>query len=135
MNEKLRPYAPVILRLGAAAVFLWFGVSQILNPVEWTGWLPSYAGNFGIEPDNLVLFNGFFETAFGTLLFLGFYTRIAAGLLALHMAHILTVVGYGEIGVRDFALFSAALSAAFYGADFLTIDGFLKSREEKRWNI
>src|SRR3989344_4117998 len=117
MEDKAKKYAPTVVRIGIAIVFLWFGLSQFINPSEWTGWLPGYTRALPASATTLVVLNGLLETIFGALLLVGFYTRLAAVLLSLHMAHIITVVGYGEIGVRDFGIFVGVLSAAFFGAD------------------
>lgn len=130
-SNGLRKYAPVILRVGLALVFLWFGIEQVFYPYEWTGWLPEYARALPFQPTTLVFLNGLFETIFGALLFAGLYTRLAASLLSLHMAHIVTVVGYGEIGVRDFALFTGVVTEAFFGADEFTADAFFARRKSR----
>ncbi len=129
MSEKLKTYAPAVIRIGVALVILWFGIEQLINASDWTGWLPSYSKALPFSPVTLVHLNGIFETIFGALLFFGLFTRTAAALLALHMAHIITVVGYGEIGARDFAIFAGALSAAFNGADKLCLDSLFSKRE------
>ncbi|MEK7614248.1 MAG: DoxX family membrane protein [Patescibacteria group bacterium] len=134
MTEKLKQLAPIVVRIGVALVFVWFGLEQLTNVSDWTGWLPNYARSLPISPETLVYVNGVFETALGLLLLTGLYTRLAASLFALHMAHIITVVGYGEIGVRDFAIFMATLSTAFHGADGFSLDYFF-SRKDKGQNL
>lgn len=58
----------------------------------------------------LILGNAIFELLFGVALLLGLYTRLVAGILTLHLAHIVTIVGYNAIGVRDFGLTLAMFS-------------------------
>ncbi len=130
MAEKGKSYAPVVLRLGMALVFLWFGVSQLLDASNWTGWLPEYAANLPLGAETLVYLNGAFETLFGSLLLLGLGTRLAAILLSVHMAHIISVVGYSEIGVRDFGIFVAAVAVALNGADKLSLDQRVRQKNE-----
>ena len=131
MFRQLQAFGPLVVRVGAAAVLIWFGVEQLTNSSEWIGWLPSYATRF-IAPETLILVNGTFETAFGLALLAGFHTRIAAGFLSLHMIHILTVVGYGEIAVRDFGLFAAILSVFLTGSDRFTFDYYREKRRIER---
>ena len=69
----------------------------------------------------MLSFNALFELVFGFLLLFGWQTRIAALLLALHLFDIMYVVGYGEIGVRDFGLAIATLVVFMNGPDLLCI--------------
>lgn len=133
--EKNQKYGSVIIRIGISLVFLWFGISQLYDPSSWTAFVPDYATNMiPVAATTLVFLNGLFEVVFAGLLITGFFTRISALLLALHMAHIITVVGYNEIAVRDFGIFMGALSVFFTGPDFLTIDNRIKNSEVARVN-
>ncbi|MEK7176756.1 MAG: DoxX family protein [Patescibacteria group bacterium] len=125
-------YASRVLRIGTALVFIWFGFEQLTNVNEWTGWLPSYTSGFPISATTLVYINGAFETIFGLLLLVGLYTKLSASLLALHMAHIISVVGYGEIGVRDFAIFVAVLSVALSSSHDFSLDTFFSRRKTEQ---
>ena len=115
-------YAPSLLRYGMAAVILWFGLAQLLNASQWTAYVPdSITGMTGMSAIVLVYFNAVFELVFGVLLVFGWQTRIVAFLLAIHLFDIMYVVGYGEIGVRDFGLAVATLVVAMNGTDPLCI--------------
>ncbi len=57
----------------------------------------------------------------------GLLTRIAAFILALHLAIITIELGYGETAVRDFGLTFATLSIALGGPDQWSLD-------QKLWN-
>jgi uncharacterized membrane protein YphA (DoxX/SURF4 family) len=70
----------------------------------------------------LIYFNGWFELVFGLALFVGFYTRLSAFLIAIHLLHITITVGYSAIGVRDFGLAISALSVFLSGSDIWSID-------------
>ncbi|PIQ66626.1 MAG: hypothetical protein COV96_00560 [Candidatus Zambryskibacteria bacterium CG11_big_fil_rev_8_21_14_0_20_42_18] len=126
----MKQYASAILRIGVASVFIWFGFQQLSNTYEWIGWLPEYASALPFSATTLVYINGVFEVVFGFLLLLGLFTRVSASLLALHMTHIISVVGYGEIGVRDFGIFMATLSLAFSGVPNFSLDLFFKNRQQ-----
>jgi len=115
-DTKMRAAAPAILRVGLSLVILWFGYVQVAHTADWIGMVPDYAVKLlPLPPEALVLGNGIFELVFGFALLLGVYTRLVAGILTLHLAHILTVVGYNPIGVRDFGLMLAMLSVFLYG--------------------
>lgn len=126
--NNLKEYAPVILRVSVSFVFLWFGLSQILNPSGWTRMIPEYV-SFLASPLTLVYINGVFEVLLALLLVMGYKIRIVSGLLFLHLLHIVTVVGYGPTGARDFALSLATLSIFFNGIDNLSLDSFLMKRK------
>lgn len=126
----MKQYAPATLRIGVASVFIWFGLEQLTNTYEWIGWLPEYASSLPFSATTLVYINGVFEVVFGSLLLLGLFTRTSAMLLALHMAHIISVVGYGEIGVRDFGIFMATLSLAFSGVSNFSLDSFFRNQQK-----
>jgi uncharacterized membrane protein YphA (DoxX/SURF4 family) len=115
-------YAPSLLRYGMSAVILWFALAQLFNAAEWLAYVPdSITKMTGISAITLVYFNAIFELIFGVLLVFGWQTRIVAFLLAVHLFDIMYVVGYGEIGVRDFGLAVATLVVSMNGADPLCI--------------
>ena len=103
-----------LLRLGLAALFLWFGFSQLLDSLNWVSWVPEWAVNlFHMPPAMIVLFNGSFEAVAGSLLALNIWTRWAALLLALHLAVLVFDIGPNPIGVRDFAIMTATFALVF----------------------
>jgi uncharacterized membrane protein YphA (DoxX/SURF4 family) len=112
----------LILRLGLAALYLWFGLSQVIQPTDWVSWLPVWTERLPVGPTVIVIANGAFETVFGLFLAVGFQTRFAAALLALHLYFITYEIGYNAVGVRDFAIATATLAVAFLGADRFTMD-------------
>jgi uncharacterized membrane protein YphA (DoxX/SURF4 family) len=123
--EKLKIFAPTFLRISMSVVILWFGIQQVTDPTSWLGFLPSWTTSLPISQIHLVYFNGTFEIVFGTFLLLGFYVRIVALLLALHLFDIAYVVGYDAIGVRDFGLALSTTAIFLYGADVFSLDTIL----------
>jgi uncharacterized membrane protein YphA (DoxX/SURF4 family) len=130
LSEKARAWAPVVLRLGLVILFLWFGLSQVTDPAGWTSWVPGWAHSLPVPATTLVLLNGGFETVLGVALLLGYWTRIVAGLLTLHLLFIAYEVGYNDIGVRDFCLAIATAAVALYGGDRYSLDARQKSITE-----
>lgn len=129
MDNK-KQWAPVVVRIGISLVYLWFGTSQIMDPTMWISWLPDYTESFPVSAKTLVLLNGIFEVVAAIFLLLGAYTRIAAGLLALHAIHIVFTVGYGPIGVRDFGIMASVISVFLNGPDKLCLDQKLRKPKE-----
>ncbi len=124
--EKMSKYAPVVVRVGISLVVLWFGTQQVLDTESWTRLIPEWAtATSGMSAATLVYINGVFELIFGTLLLLGLFTRVVAGLIALHMIHITFTVGYNGVGVRDFGLTMAAISVFLGGVDACCLDRYL----------
>lgn len=122
MNKNLSKYAPLILRVGLASVFIWFGLNQFIDQSMWVSFIPASITNMtGISAETLVVLNGIFEVFMASLLSFGIYTRLVASLLFVHMFAIIGDVGLSAIGVRDVGLMFALLSIAFYGPDEYSI--------------
>lgn len=120
LTSLLKQYAPSVLRLGMVAVILWFSLQQFMHADVWTAYVPdSMTALTHLGATTLVYFNAVFELVFGILLVVGWQTRIVALLLSLHLFDIMWVVGYGEIGVRDFGLAIATLAVCMHGPDVL----------------
>ena len=113
MPTTQHEWGVLILRLGLAILFLWFGFSQLLDGLNWVSWVPEWAVNFlHIPPAMIVLANGSFEVVAGSLLALNIWVRWAALLLALHLFVLIIDIGPTAIGVRDFAIMMATLALA-----------------------
>lgn len=129
----MKMHAPAVLRIGLALVFLWFGYMQLANTQMWIGLIPEWVtGMSGLEAATLVRFNGAFEIVFGLCLLAGFYTRIVALFLALHMIHVfLTILmaqGLNGIAIRDFGLVVAAVTLFMLGEHGWSVDNCLPTR-------
>jgi len=119
--RKLQGYAPMVLRYGMAAVYLWFGISQLTNPANFLGYLPQFIFSSPYATA-FVIANGVFEVIAGGLLVAGKFTRIVAALLALHLAAIAIELGYGDVAVRDVGLMLATAAIALHGPDKWCVD-------------
>src|SRR3989344_3488133 len=108
----------LILRLSMAAVYLYFGFSQLFDGINWVGMVPEWAINLvHLPPAMLVLSNGLMEVVLGTLLAIGVLVRPVAIILAIHLLVIASGFGLTPAGVRDFGLTIATLSLAFLGQE------------------
>lgn len=108
----------VVLRVGLALVFIWFGSQQVLHPDKWVAFLPSWKFLYSIPaltPVKIVLINGIFEIVAAVLLILNRFTRIVALLLAVHLAGIAWSIGINATGVRDIGLTVATFSLFLLG--------------------
>lgn len=115
----------VILRWSWALLFVWFGTQQLMNPSQWTAFLPSFTGYLPVPAEMLIQLNGWVELCLAALLFAGAYMRFASIILAAHLAGIAISVG-GAIGVRDAALAAVGVSLALGEPDAWTLDAKFK---------
>ena len=121
--KSLEKYSGTVLRFGISVVMLWFGTQQFLYTDHWTAYVPdSVVAMSGLSAVVFVHINAVFELVFGFLLVFGWQTRLCALLLTLHLLDIMWVVGYGEIGVRDFGLAVATFVIFMNGSDLLCLD-------------
>ena len=144
--EKNQKYSATIIRVGIAFVLLWFGINQLVNPESFLGYMPHWLyphahdaqmqhehpmqlmHNIPIPSAHTVLMgNGIVDATIGLLLLVGFYTRIAAFIAALHLLGIAISLGYNDIAIRDIGLAIMAASLVFSGAGPLSFD----SRQKK----
>jgi uncharacterized membrane protein YphA (DoxX/SURF4 family) len=126
MNISFEIRGTTFLRIGIAFVIIWFSLQQFIQPNMWVGFIPDSIIKISpVGPITLVHLNGALELVFGLSLMFGFFTRISALVLALHMADITYVVGYNSIGVRDFGLMIAVIAIFLNGTDYTTLDQIL----------
>ncbi len=111
-------YSPLVLRLGLAFVFVWFGWSGIFNTELWTGLVPAWTGDIA-PAATLVKIHGLVELTFGLLLAFGVYTRLSAFILCVSLVHT-TFLLSGPTMVRDIGLSIALLSVVFSAENVYT---------------
>lgn len=120
-TQAWRGYAPIVVRLGMSAVFLWFGVSQVFSAEEFMGYLPSFLLLSGYAK-HAIIANGVLEIVLGGLLAAGLFVRPAALLLSLHLLSIIITLGYNDIAVRDAGLLLMTVSIFLGGNDKWCLD-------------
>jgi uncharacterized membrane protein YphA (DoxX/SURF4 family) len=119
MNLKLNKeeIGVYILRLGLATVFLYFGISQILDQSKWIYFVPDRFLNFYINEvlkSKLVFINGIFDTLIALSLISGLFIRIFSILGFIHLISItIFSLGFEPSGIRDLGLAFAMLSLFF----------------------
>lgn len=104
-------YSQLAIRIGIAAVFLWFGVDKFIHPQYWLdAWVPHavqlFASSVHVAPRDLINLIGIFEVLVALSLLTGFFVRYfafaATGFLVLNFAfngiHIETVRDLGLLG-------------------------------------
>ena len=115
--DKYKDYAPVVVRVVIALVFLWFGFNLVLDTENWLGWLPQWAFALPISSELFLQLNGIFQAVFGAVLISGYFTRISALLLSLHLFGIAVNLGYNDIFIRDLGMSLITFGVFLHGPD------------------
>lgn len=129
-NSISKNFAPLMLRLSLAGVFFWFGINQILNSHNWVYYLPDFVLKLPADPTLFVFLNGTLEVILGLFLVLGFFTRLSALVLGLHLLAIAVTMGMSAIAVRDAGLGFACLSICLQGSGGIAVDSYIKKLKE-----
>ena len=111
-----------ILRISLSLVFLYFGISQIISPGNWAGFIPSFLSNWIFSANNLVVFNGILEITLGLFLIMGLYTKFSSFVLSIHLFFIALSMGFSPLGVRDLGLSLATFVVFLNGIDRYCLD-------------
>lgn len=110
-------YGHLIVRLGAAALFLTFGVWEAMQPSYWIGFVPSFASSLA-DPHFIVVVHGVALLLIGILFATNTavrYTAVAATLVLLCIVITMYLEsGFNDLVVRDgaIAIFVASLMFA-----------------------
>lgn len=118
MFQSLR-YSNLFLRLGLAAVFIWFGVDKFLHPEYWlSAWVPqnilSFALKIGVSGTDVVYASGVFELLVGASILSNIFIKIFSVLALVFLVTVLFTFGISEVLVRDIGLMGGFLSLLFW---------------------
>jgi len=106
-----------ILRFGLSIVFLYFGISQILDQSRWIYLVPDRFFNFYINEvlkSKLVFVNGIFDIVVALSLLSGIFLKIFSILGFIHLISItIFSLGFTPSGIRDLGLAFAVLALFF----------------------
>ncbi|MFQ5847810.1 MAG: DoxX family membrane protein [Candidatus Methylomirabilales bacterium] len=101
----------LVVRVGLAVVFLWFGVDKFVTPEAWIGWIPSWLYRLIREWQNPFLYLlGAGEVMIGLAFLTGWYLRVAATAASVFLAAVILSSPFSDITVRDIGLLGAAVS-------------------------
>lgn len=118
MVQSLR-YSNLFLRLGLAAVFIWFGVDKFINPEYWlSAWIPQsivlIASKIGISGVNIVYVSAIFELLVGASILSNIFIKVFSVLAIIFLATILLFFGVSEVLIRDLGLIGGFLALLFW---------------------
>ncbi len=108
-----------VLRFSFVALFVWFGVMQLIQPGDWIGYLPTWTDHIPVPGEMIVMLNGWFEVVAAAMLAAGVFPRAIAGFLAVHLFGIAVTAG-GATGVRDLALGMMGVAIMFLPQESLS---------------
>jgi|GEM_PF-1298652 len=108
-NMKLK----YILQIGLALVLIYAGVSALLYPSDWIGFVPAWVQNFGLSVPAFLHLHSIAELILGLWLLSNIKLRIAAFFAFLDLLAIIVFSGFSRaalsITFRDFGLLAIAL--------------------------
>jgi hypothetical protein len=111
MQLKFGPH--VVLIIGLAFVFGYFGIDKLITPLVWIGWIPLWMeGLLGMTRETWLSIIGIGEIFLAVLLLIPhlLVRKVAAALSTLHLLGILTQTGWNDVAVRDIGLLAAAVA-------------------------
>ncbi|HUY24566.1 MAG TPA: hypothetical protein VMV09_04590 [Candidatus Saccharimonadales bacterium] len=111
--ESIRAWAPTAARVSLGLVLLWFGMHELTQPGQWTGYVPiiSQTSHLALA---LVLIHGWLLSLLGLALTLGVAAQLAAAVSALMLLEIVVALsftgGVSDIVARDLGVFGLAVA-------------------------
>ncbi len=107
---SLAAHSGIVLRLGLAFVFGWFGVDKFMTPSAWYGWIPPWLSF--VPQDAFLYVLGALEVIAALLLVGGRFVRFASLGCAALLISVVMNFGINEITVRDIGLIAMSLALA-----------------------
>lgn len=118
----------LVARLGLGFVLIWFGVGELWQPAQWTGYIPGFLHALPQTP--MILVHGYVLFAVGALLVLGLWTRpmaIVSCLILLSIVGTLMLNGGGtSLYIRDIGLLALSVTVALESLEAYTLDDVLR---------
>ena len=107
------------LRLGLAAVFLWFGIDKFIHPAYWiNAWVPAgfldFLSRFRLDGNQFIFLMGIFEVLVGTSLLTGVLMKLFSFLAIIFLVSIFFTAPFNEVIIRDFGLLGGFLAILFW---------------------
>jgi uncharacterized membrane protein YphA (DoxX/SURF4 family) len=116
--ETVRAWAPTAARVSLGLVLLWFGMHELVQPSQWTGYVPIISPTSHLALA-MVLLHGWLLSVLGVALVLGVGTQVVAGVSALLLLEIVLSLsftgGVSDIVARDLGV--CGLAVAVFASD------------------
>ena len=123
---RLQRARHLLMRITLGFILAWFGVQQVLNPSEWTDFIPAIiSGHSPIAAVDLILLHGIFLLVAATGIILGLFfvgsCLMAAGIFFEIILVLLLNGNNGSLIVRDVGLLALAIALALDPVQFLKV--------------
>lgn len=117
--KRFAKHYPLVMRVFLGFVLLWFGISEILDPKYWSGYVPGVIEKiYPLNLDMLVQIHGLVLFLLSLALFFRFYIRFSGFIVFLVLLSIIfgliASAGFNEIVVRDIGILGLALAIWLY---------------------
>jgi len=111
--------AQLVLRIGLAIVFLWFGIDKFIQPQFWLdAWVPVAVQNLfervSVMPHDLIHLVGIFEVLVGLSLATGFFLRYFAIAGSVFLVAVFVAHPFNEVLIRDVGLLAGLVSLVLW---------------------
>ncbi len=101
-------YSYLALRLGLAAVFLWFGINKITHPSYWL--------NAWMTTSQIIYLCGVFEILTGVSLATGIFSKFFSVLAIVFLVGAAIFVSSGDVMIRDIGLIGGLVAVFLWPA-------------------
>ena len=101
-------YSSLALRLGLAAVFLWFGIDKIIHPSYWL--------NAWMTTSQFIYLCGIFEILTVVSLATGIFSKFFSAFAILFLVGAAIFVGSGDTVIRDIGLIGGLIAVFLWPA-------------------
>lgn len=106
----MHDYSLLLLRVCIGGIFLWFGITAILDPAGQMHWLADWVVNLPVVGSStFILIFGVIEAIIGVSLVLGILVRWTALIAAMLLLGIVINLGFNEVMLRDLGLMAACI--------------------------
>lgn len=107
------------LKIGIAAVFLWFGIDKFIHPTYWlNAWVPagfvSFLSRFNLDGSQFVFLLGIFEVLVGISLLTDVLVKLFSFLAIIFLLFIFFIAPLNEVIIRDLGLIGGLLAILFW---------------------
>ena len=126
-KEALSDFGALILRIGLAFVFFYFGIDKFIHLEANAAIIRSFAF-VPVNATIFTIFNGVLEVMVGTFLVLGLFSRITAGIASVMLTSIILVFWFKQhiFLQRDIGLLAIALFLLLNGGGRFGFDRYVR---------
>jgi len=112
-------YSFWFLKIGLAAVFLWFGSDKFIHPSYWiNAWVPAgfltFLARFNIDGQQFIFLMAIFEMLVGISLLSGILVKTFSFLAITFLISVFFTAPFNEVIIRDIGLIGGFLAILFW---------------------